>query len=249
MQIKFLFFLFSLCFITFSNAQNASDTLNKIGKEDYKITNDLGFNSVFLIKQLISNAANSNASTLPTLPYQVIYTMNFPYAFGLRLGLGVAKTDQSTTVSGQNTPLQSNTSEIDLRIGINHNFLKFNKLTCNVFADIVYGVANLKSVNTSTTFGGSGGGSVLTTVTTDEIKSTATGGQIGFGIKYKLNRHIALYTEIPLQYVTVSGSETSSSVTTGGIFPNPTDPPQTKSNNQTNFNFILPTTLYLIINF
>ena len=157
-----------------------------------KISNEIGVNSVLLIKQVLSN---NPSNTLSQLPYQVIYTLHFNKSgIGVRLGLGINQSSTETEIQGLNSPRKTTSFSSSIRLGINKNFVTYKKIVCNAFLDITNDQAN----------------SETTTETTDQFnvstlrekissKSSSTGGEIGFGVKYCFNKHIALYIETPLQ--------------------------------------------------
>lgn len=238
MRLKHLFFisLFVSCF--FIKAQEARDSSSN------KIKHDLGFNTVLLIKQVISNSP-TNLNVMQ--PYQVIYTAHIS-KIGVRAGLGIGQSKTETSITGQTTPRTTNFIDLAGRLGANYNFLTNKRITCNAFVDGVYQNSKLKTVNTNTftTGGGFGGTQVSTQVFTSENKSSAVGGQVGFGIRYSVAKHLALYAEVPLQVTTVSGSESSSTTLNGVLQGNSIVSSSTKGINTQVF---LPTTLYLLITF
>jgi hypothetical protein len=238
MNLKHLILIPVIFISLFSNAQELRDSSSA-----NKIKHDLGFNTILLIKQVISNSP-SNLNVMQ--PYQVIYTMHYGKV-GLRAGMGVGQSKTETSITGQTIPRTTNFIDLAGRLGANYNFLTNKRITCNAFVDGVYQNSKLKTVNTSTfTSGGFGGGQVSTQVFTSENKSSAVGGQVGFGIKYSIAKHLALYAEVPLQFTTVSSSESSNTVVNGVLQGNSVVSSSTKGANTQVF---LPTTLYLLITF
>jgi len=238
MRLKNLFLVTLTVFGFFVKAQDTRDSSSN------KIKHDLGFNTVLLIKQVISNSP-TNLNVMQ--PYQVIYTAHIS-KIGVRAGLGIGQSKTETSITGQITP--RSTSFIDLagRVGVNYNFLNNKRIICNAFVDGVYQNSSLKTVNTNTftSGGGFGGGQVSTQVFTSETKSSAVGGQVGFGIRYSIAKHLALYAEVPLQFTTISGRESSSTTLNGVPQNNSISSTSTKG---TNTQVFLPTTLYLLITF
>jgi hypothetical protein len=235
--MKKVLLLLLLVNTSFSNAQDSIiQTQDPISQK--RITHELGFNSVLLIKQIISN---NPATTLPQLPYQVIYTMHFNNKFGIRAGLGINQSRTETTISGLTGPRVTKTISGAYRFGVNRNFLNFKKITCNAFADMTFTHANI----TTDTESSSGTFSSKTSISS---KSMSVGPEIGFGIKYSFNKHIALYTEIPLQvtYNQSHDSETQSSFSNGTLVNTTSTISDSKGYSTRIF---LPTTLFLNILF
>jgi hypothetical protein len=232
MRFKQFILLVAIAFSSFLKAQDSTNAS--------KLKHDLGFNSVLLIKQLISNSP-SNVSTM--LPYQVIYTMHLPNKIGVRLGLGIQNSKSQTSVSGQFAPRTTNVSNLSTRVGANYNFLQHKQFTCNAFVDGVYQNSKTRTVNT-TTFT-SGFGQTSTEVVTTENISSSIGGQFGFGIKYNFAKHLGLYIETPLQFTTTQAKATFEETLNGFPQSNSTIDKTTASNVQ----IFLPTTLFLLITF
>jgi len=158
-----------------------------------KISHEIGVNSILLIKQVFSNNPTSN--TLAQLPYQVIYTLHFNKSnLGIRLGLGINQSTTETEIQGLNSPRKTTSFTSDVRLGINKNFVTYKKIVCNAFLDITNDQASSETTTeTSDQF------NVSTSREKIASKSSSTGGEIGFGVKYCFNKHIALYIETPLQ--------------------------------------------------
>ncbi|MDF2438837.1 MAG: hypothetical protein K0Q95_3213 [Bacteroidota bacterium] len=205
-----------------------------------KFSHELGFNSVLLIKQIISN---NPASTLPQLPYQIIYTLNFKEKFGIRAGLGFNQSRTETTVLGNPIPRVTQGMSSAYRLGLNMNFVKFKKITANAFVDFTM---EQNKIDTETS---SNSGSFSSTQMIS-AETSSLGPEIGFGIKYSFNKHIAIYTEVPLQFALNKSSETDTQTITdnfnGGNVQTTTSISDTKGSTTKIF---LPTTLFLSIIF
>ncbi len=232
MSLKHFILISIVAFSTFFKAQDSTNS--------NKFKHDLGFNTVLLIRQLISNNP-SNLSAM--LPYQIIYTMHLPNKIGIRLGLGLQNLKTETSVIGQFTPRTTNVSNLSARIGANYNFLQHKQFTFNAFVDGVFQNSKTRTVNT-TTFN-SGFGQTSTDIVTTENLSTSIGGQLGFGIKYNFAKHLALYVETPLQFTATNSNATFNETVNSVPEPNSTIDKTTATNVQ----IFLPTTLFLLITF
>jgi hypothetical protein len=160
---------------------------------------------------------------------------------GIRAGLGISQTRTETQVAGLSSPRITNTVSGSYRFGINRNFLNFKKITCNAFADMTFNHANFTTETEST----SGSFSSKSKISS---KSMALGPEIGFGIKYSFNKHIALYTEIPLlvTYNQSHDSDTQTSFNNGSFISTTSTISDSKGFSTKIF---LPTTLFLNILF
>lgn len=204
-----------------------------------KIEHEIGFNTVLLVKQIISNSPNT---TLPQLPYQVVYTLHFNNKYGIRAGIGFNQSSTETTIQGLSAPRTTKTLSAAYRLGVNNNFLNFKRFTCNAFADLTLEQSNL----TTETQTSSGSGFVSDDKITN--KSLSSGAEIGFGIKYSFNKHISLYTEVPLQCALTKTNETDQQMfmDNGSIVNMQTTVTSSKGLSTKIF---LPTTLFLNILF
>ena len=137
MKIKFLIPVLLICFNLYSQDSTKVKLLN----------HEIGFNTISLIKQMVSN---NPSSTLPQLPYAVFYNVYYKNLIGLRLGLGLTSNTIETKVSGQNdNKITKNTSQ-DVRLGLSYNFIRTKRFVANVFGDYVYNKNVISSTNTST---------------------------------------------------------------------------------------------------
>lgn len=221
--------LLSICLMMalFFNAQDSTKVFQ----------HELGFNAVGLIKQIISN---NPSSTLSQLPYQIIYSLNKD-KMGIRTGVGVFMGSSKTELNGQTEPRTNNNLSLNSRLGFSYNFLNANKFVFNAFADGLFNYNTSKTVNSFTTT--QFPTSTVTTKTTSEDLTTGIGGEIGFGIKYNFTKHLSLYTETPLQFVS-SNTKSTVKVEKSGTLTQTTD----KFYNQ-GVSIFLPTTLFLILRF
>lgn len=226
-----------LIFLTLSSfIATAQDSIPKKNP----ITHELGFNSILLIKQIVSNNPNT---TLPQLPYQIIYTLNFRDKFGIRAGLGINQSKTETTILGDPIPRTTTALSSAYRLGISRDFLNFKNLSANVFVD---GTIEQTELNTKTQTS-SGGGFISNEDITS--KTMAYGPEIGFGLKYSFNKHIALYTEVPLQFVLNSSSETDTQSSTDNFSGNTQTTTTFTSSKGHSIKIFLPTTLFLTVIF
>ena len=228
-------FLFSV-FLAFAIMASGQDSVNT----ERKLTHEIGFNSVLLIKQLISN---NPSNTLDQLPYQLIYTMGFNESrYGLRAWIGLDQLYTETMIDGQTEPRKTNALQLDGRLGVNYNFLKAGNWTGNFFADGVFSKSDLKSVTvTEFPFGD-------IQEETFERDVNGVGGQIGVGLKYSLHKNVALYVEVPIQVIAEQSRETDSVKFIQGnqVISETTNISKSDGVSTTIF---LPTTLFLTITF
>ncbi len=229
--MKKLTLLFTLLF-QLSATLFAQDT-NKV------IRHEVGFNTVSLIKQLISN---NPSNTLEQLPYDIYYNFYFNSKSALRIGLGVQNTNTSTEIEGQTEPRTTGEVAFNLRMGLGKDIVSYKHLSLNAFADVLFKNSSLNTVNTSTSQNFPN--PVLTTKTTSSDITTGFGAQVGLGVKYNLLKHLAVYIEVPMTYMAESmkseltfEEEGSSAVSSSN---------KTFS---TNLQISLPTTIYLVLRF
>ncbi len=202
------------------------------------LSHEIGFNSVSLIKQLISN---NPSSTLPQLPYDIFYNIYLKDEIGLRFGLGLANQHVETQISGQTLPRTFDQKSLNLRGGVSYNFVRTKRITFNCFGDLILEKVSSESANTFTMQVFPNPVQTVTTKSTDKIDGI--GGEVGVGVKFNIAKHLSIYAEVPIVYVT---EKTSSGVTTTqpGVIQ---QPPTTGKNTLTSI--ILPTTLYLVLRF
>lgn len=207
-----------------------------------KISHEIGFNSVLLIKQLISN---NPSATLEQLPYQVIYSLHINGKYSLRLGLGASQSKIETKIQGLSQPRKTNTMSGAYRLGFGKNFVNYKKFICNAFGDITFDHSNI-TTNTTT----SSGSFPTPTDINQELKnvSQSKGLEIGFGVKYQFNKHIALYTEVPLQskQTIIEETDHTTSFQNGTIVDSKNTITSSKGSS---IKLILPTTLFFMISF
>lgn len=226
------FRLFVSVFILSFLSISAQDTTKAIRHE-------IGFNTVSLIKQIVSN---NPGNTLSQLPYDVFYNLYFNEKVGMRLGLGIRNSSSTTEIEGQKEPRKNNQFGLNLRAGISNNFVKQNRITLNAFADVLYENFSLKTINTSTSQ--SFPNPVVTIKTTSSDVVTGVGGQIGVGVKYNLYKNLSVYAEVPFGFMI----ETSTSKVTIEETGSPADNSTTKSNSSS-LRITIPTTIYLVLRF
>lgn len=208
-------------------------------KSEKLLYHEIGFNTVLLVKQLISN---NPSNTLSQSPYSVFYNLYYKDKVGLRVGAGLLTTTNKTNIEGQSLPRTTKVNNTDLRVGFSYNFLNHGALTFNCFADYIIETHKVTTINTSTSQ--SFPDPVIESKVKTEDKTTGVGGQVGVGLKYNLLKNLSIYAELPLLYVK---EKTSSSVLlqeTGEA----DDETITRSKN-TVTTFIIPTTIYLVLRF
>ena len=223
--------LIILCFLL-ANSIKAQDSVKVINQE-------IGFNTVLLIKQLISN---NPSNTLDQLPYSVFYNLYYKDKIGLRVGLGLSNSKDQTTIDGQNTPRTTKSNELDLRTGISYNFIKHNRITLNTFVDALILQSKTETVNTRTTQTFPNPVEKITTTSTD--KTTGSGFQVGVGVKFNIYKHLSIYAEVPLSFMATT-TTSSVNISEAG---QPSEITKTTSTNSYS-KITLPTTLYLVLRF
>lgn len=203
------------------------------------IRHEIGFNTVSLIKQLISN---NPGNTLDQLPYDLFYNYYFSEKTGMRVGLGVLNLNTSTEIEGQKDPRTNNQLGLNVRLGLTNNFIRQNRLTLNAFADVLYENVSLKTANTSTSQ--SFPNPVTTTKITSNDVTTGIGAQLGVGVKYCIYKHLCVYAEVPLSFLAESTTSKLSIEESG--FPTENSTNKTKASA---LRVSLPTTIYLVLRF
>ena len=216
---------------------NAQDSLVTKKRTPF-LNHEIGFNTVYLVKQIISN---NPSATLPQLPYVLFYNIYYKNILGVRLGAGATNTTTNTSISGQVDAKSNTNKSYDFRAGLSYNFIHQNRLTANVFADFVVNQTNVKSSNTSVTQSFPNPQTTLTVKSTDVTKGQ--GAQAGIGVKYKLLKNLSLYAEVPISYITTK-TTAELSVDESGI----TDK-TTSTNTGSSLLITLPTTVYLVLTF
>lgn len=206
-----------------------------------KLSHELGFNSVLLVKQLISN---NPGSTLDQLPYQLIYTLRFNGTrSGIRAGLGLDQARTETDIQGLVKPRVSKSTELFTRLGYNRDFITHKRIVANWFADAI---AETSRTRTETELGGGPFGSTLIDIL--ETEDDGYGLDLGFGVKYKFNEHICIYTEVPLQFKYTTSRETDRQLAVDSGSSTQTDVVITEGSGIFTKIF-LPTTVFLNITF
>jgi hypothetical protein len=223
--------LFILLFTTITFYTKAQDSVKVLQHE-------IGFNTVLLVKQMISN---NPSSTLPQLPYAIFYNLYYKDLVGIRLGLGYQNSHQETEIEGQQTPRETNQSNLNLRAGASYNFVSTKRLTFNVFADYVMERVSLKTSNTSTM---QSFPNPISNLTVENTETTyGKGGQVGVGVKYNLFKNLSIYAEVPFTFIART-AKSELSIEEDGITE------ITSSSGKSSFTSItLPTTVYLVLRF
>jgi hypothetical protein len=202
------------------------------------LNHEIGFNTVSLIKQMVSN---NPSSTLPQLPYAMYYNLYYKNLVGIRVGLGLTSNTTETKIEGQSDHKVTKNSSQDFRLGLSYNFIRTKRFVANVFGDYVYSKNIISSVNTSTiqTFP-----DPISTLKVESMDRTVgKGGEIGVGLKYNIFKHLSVYTEVPLVF-TSKLNTTETKVNDSGTID------KTSSSMRNNsFQIILPTTVYLVLMF
>lgn len=227
MRIFFLTLLFG-----FYTAKSQDSTKTKL------LNHEIGFNTVSLVKQMLSNTPTN---TLAQLPYDFYYNIYYKDLVGLRFGAGVSSNSTKTQVDGQQYPRETVSSAYLVRTGASYNFVNNKKLAFNCFADFSFGTNALYTTNTSTSQTFPNPLQTITTETSDVTKSKIF--QAGVGVKYNFTRNLSVYTEVPYAFIKEKTSSDVSINDTGEI---------TKSQDNTSVfrtKIYLPTTVYLVLRF
>lgn len=221
-------------------AQDSTALKIKDGPAPKFFSHEIGFNTVLLIKQLFSN---NPSAQLSQLPYQVGYTLGFKSKYGMRIGLGFDQSTQNTSIQGQNEPRTTKVVNGSYRLDLCKTLINYKKISCNGFFG---GIADNTTIQTTTVDDQTAfGGSLIKTELTD--KSTSYGAEIGLGLKYSFNKHIAVATEVPLQVKYTISSELDKQTVTNSFSSTFT---QTITNtNGMSTKIYLPTSLFIIIMF
>lgn len=203
-----------------------------------KFSHDIGFNTVLLVKQLISN---NPTSTLAQLPYSLFYNLYYKDKIGFRVGLGLSTLHTETAIEGQVDKRLSTNMSTNFRLGVSYNIVKTKRLTCMGYADFITSSSNMTSTNTSTVQ--SFPNPVISIKTESIDKSSGVGAEVGVGLKFNILKHLSIYTEVPLVFNS-NNVASQVTITQSGIAD------KTKSTvYQNSFQIILPTTLYLVLTF
>lgn len=225
-----------LLLVAFSSVK-AQDSLSL--NNEKRLYHEIGFNTVLLVKQLISN---NPGNTLAQSPYAVFYNLYVRDKAGLRIGLGLLNTTNKTEIEGQPFPRTTKLNNTDFRVGFSYNFLRHDRLTLNGFADYIMQSHKASTVNTSTIQVFPDPVEELTVTTVD--KTTGVGAQVGVGVKYNLLKNLSVYAEVPFMFV--MGKTTSSVLIEQAGLP---DDETTSTSNNTTSTFLIPTTIYLVLRF
>lgn len=202
------------------------------------LNHEIGFNTVSLIKQMVSN---NPSSTLPQLPYALYYNLYYKDLVGIRLGLGLTANTIETKVDGQSEHKVTKNSSQNYRVGLSYNFIKTKRFAGNVFGDFVYSQTLISSVNTSTMQSFPNPISTLKVESMD--KTVGKGGEVGVGLRYNIFKHLSVYTEVPFVF-TSKLTTINTKVNDSGVID------KTSSSVRNNdIQIILPTTLYLVLTF
>jgi hypothetical protein len=212
----------------FAKAQDSVKVLN----------HEIGFNTVSLVKQMISN---SPSTTLQQLPYDFFYNIYYKDKVGLRLGAGISTSNTETEITGQKDPRITIKRELDYRVGVSYNFVNYKKVTLNGFVDYAGTSYKTETSNTSTVQAFPNPVQTLTTETLETTKGS--GFQAGVGVKYNLHKHLALYAELPFMFMTQKLSSTVTINDTGTI------ETTTSSSKVSTSQVFIPTTVYLVLRF
>lgn len=204
------------------------------------LNHEIGFNTVLLVKQLISN---NPTNTLSQSPYVVFYNLYYKDMVGLRIGAGISNSTNKTKIDDQPFPRKTTVNSTDLRVGFSYNFLQKGPLTFNCFADYIIESHKVSTINT-TTVQVSPNPVEEQTITTED-KTTGAGGQIGVGLKYNLLKNLSIYAELPFLFVNEKVSSRVNIHSDSGI----PDDETISTSTTTGSRFIIPTTIYLVLRF
>ncbi|MBY0375122.1 MAG: hypothetical protein K2Q23_14085 [Bryobacteraceae bacterium] len=202
------------------------------------LSHEVGFNTVSLIKLVLSN---SNLNSSQQLPYLLFYNIAYKNMFGIRTGFGVNNSTVESSVSGQVDNRESIINNFNMRIGGFYVPVNTKKITANLFADFIYGKTKAQTLTTTTV---QSFPNPLSTTKTDINDVTKQfGAEVGVGVKFNFYKNLSLYTEVPVVF-SKSTATSIVNITQDGI----SDKTTTNSSLK-NINIIVPATLYLILNF
>jgi len=225
---RFSLFVLLVFISTFVNAQDSTSLL----------THEIGFNSVSMIKQIISN---NPSNTLPQLPYDLFYNLYYKDQFGVRIGLGLSNSHFETEIKGQPLPRTTDQKSLNLRAGLSYNFVRSKKVTLNCFGDLILEKISSETAFTSTIQIFPNPVQSQTNKSSDIINGI--GGEIGVGVKYNIVKNLSIYAEVPIVFVTEkTTSETYLSLG------NTVQTDKISSKNSVT-RIIIPTTIYLVLRF
>ena len=228
MKIKFLIPVLLICLTGYSHDSTKVKMFN----------HEIGFNTVSLIKQLVSN---NPTSTLPQLPYAVYYNLYYKNTIGIRLGLGLNTQTTETAITGQVDNRITRNRTQDYRVGLSYNFIKGRRFKANVFGDYIRNQTLMSTANTSTVQSFPDPVSTITVESLD--KTIGNGAEAGVGLQYNILRHLSVYIEVPLVFMSKQ-TLTETTINDSGV----TDKTSSLINSK-NFQIILPTTVYLVLKF
>lgn len=228
MKLRFL-----IPFLSFAITLYSQDSLKV-----KMVNHEIGFNTVALVKQLVSN---NPSSTLPQLPYALFYNLYYKNSVGLRVGFGLTSSRTETKITGQAENRITTNSSQDYRLGFSYNFIKTRRLTANVFGDYIYSKNLISSSNTSTVQVFPDPVSTLKVESLD--KTVGNGSEVGVGLKYNILKHLSVYTEVPVVFL-AKKTRSETKINDSGVI----DKTSTSVSINT-LQVILPTTIYLVLTF
>jgi hypothetical protein len=207
---KFLILIvFSLTAIVLKAQNTATDTINK------KFYYEQGINCTQFVKQYLSFNETFNSN----MPYLLTGNIGFK-KIGLRYGTNYQisnsknnSSSSSSSSSGGSTsspPLiaESNSINIDNRVGFYYRKMYFNRLSLNIGIDFLISNALVKTKNESTQVSGTS-----TSETKSNTKTTTNSKGYGpfMALNYKVWKNISLGTEAALYYISGTTKQEGSS--------------------------------------
>ncbi len=190
MYFKRTIFLLTYCLVLLSTTQAQEippldESQVQEQKEPIIIRSEVGINSTFFLKQIISLSDTSIAIS----PYLLTYKLMFNN-FGIRTGIGVSyKKEKRTEDEFEDNDTETNSS-YDFRIGLEYQNQFHNRWSANVGLDFIY-------KNNTSKFVADSGFDVFTQETT--VKGT--GGGPVLGLYFHFNKNLSIYTEGAFYFV------------------------------------------------
>jgi len=174
-----------LCLTSFVRGQDSTSVLS----------HEIGFNTVRILSQI----AQINTNNVNQLPYDVFYNLYYKDKVGLRLGAGILTSYTEDGINKQEFPVTTTSNHVNLRIGVSYNYASYKWVTLNGFVDYIYAGSKMESASSTTT-------QVFPDPIVTAYNKTSTtirgaGFQIGTGVKFNINKRIALYAELPFVFI------------------------------------------------
>jgi len=245
-----------------SFAQDTTKT--KVPKERCSITNEIGLNTTYLLKQILSLSGNQ----FQLLPYDLTYKMIFKHS-AIRIGAGAvvsnSTTSNSTTVvipstttipgPDQLAPNINNSATVYYRAGWEHRFLLGQRFLVYAGLDLVgqYG----KIVNQYSSLDNGLPNDYYFYKNNSKSITTAYGGGPVAGMQFFFTKSLSVFTEVPLYFQYSYQKVISDNYQNEWEYSNTTytyafvatETKRTNKSKTNGFQLTLPVTIYLSLKF